>query len=139
MSDAGDRALNHGAAAYFALCAMGTVGSTVRLLLYGLWADLVQWLAVVLFFFLPFAIAMGLRRRERWSRWLGVRIGLGLAGGAVFSVANYLRKAVSGVESSDAMTIPELVAFWVVGAIAGFASLRLASKAAHEAIRAQGG
>ena len=96
-------------------------------------ADLIEAMAAVLGTLFWVALAMGLRRHERWARWLGARIGLGaaLAGiGSLFSSAGSLSAGELDLRelALRAFLIP------VLGGLGGYAASQLACRDVREAL-----
>lgn len=131
MISAGDKDLRHGSAALLVLA----TGMVVWQAGYALFdaSDLPVRAASALAAFFPFAIGMGLRRRERWARWLGARLG---AGAALMSIG-YLAERCVGFYSGDAGDVGALVELTPLpfaGALGAFAAWKLFSPRAREAI-----
>ena len=74
-----------------------------------------------------FIVGMALLRGERWARWLGVRLGFGMA---AIGLADPALELATGTSGSGALELlVELLPLPVVGAICGFAAWRLMSTA----------
>lgn len=58
--------------------------------------DIVEASAAIAAGLLPFALGMGLWRGERWSRWIGIRSGVGIAGMAIVLPATHVSNALAG-------------------------------------------
>lgn len=134
----GDRALRAGSHAYLALSVTGGAVSIYVASSQSPGFDTVEAISVVLAAFIPLAVAMGLRRRERWSRWLGVRLGLGLCVASALEIAARIRDMADDPDGDPTHHISRMVGFAIGGVLAGYAASRLASPAARAAMAQQG-
>jgi len=126
-----------GSVAYFTLAVLLPAGVTMLAFVRPSGPDALDAGSLLLAFFTPFAIAMGLRRGERWARWLGFRLGLGLAGAAALGTAGEVSELVSEVAALDPASIARLATLPPISVIAGFAAWRLGSREARAAMRAR--
>jgi hypothetical protein len=78
-------------------------------------------------FLLPFILGMALRARERWARWLGVRVGLGVAASGVWSLVSTLRRLDDGDAPLGAGAWLETVLVPCLGVVGAWVSWQLAS------------
>lgn len=127
----GARALRAGSRAYFALSVSGGVIATYIALTQSPGFDVSEALSTFFSAFVPFVVAMGLRRGERWSRWLGVRLGLGLCVASALEIAARIRDLATDSTGAPTPHVVRMVGFAIAGVIAGYAASRLASPEAR--------